>query len=371
MKPSRQDPHPQAPLRPTARKAAALAIVLATLTLAIGCKKSGKDAAMAAKKPPVVHARKGGDGAKPGEPGAAAAGDKRATGAPEAPTPATAAAAAAKAAPAAGAAPAVAAAAQAPAVAPSAVAPSAVAPPAVAPPPVVPVPVVPVPLGRAKTAEPTVKEVGGKTAEPPKPAAPEAAKAAAVKGDAAKPDAARPEPVRPEPLRVEPPKVDAARPPRAEEPPAPPGTVVVHATPAEPPLDVNGYIFVDDLAKVVGTRQKFHRAELTGVTPSPNYNALFFAAEKFDLFGFAVQVWRDPNLAESRTRFNTMKNSYSNVTPTNKVTDMGFRAFYGAVVTLVFVDPRRPLVAAVSCSTKLCSGDQMIELARRVAERLH
>lgn len=150
----------------------------------------------------------------------------------------------------------------------------------------------------------------------------------------------------------------------------PDGTVTVRAAPTEPPLDINGYLSRADVEKVLGPKQKFLRADLVGVNPSPNYNSVFFATEKTDLFGVAVQVWRDPNLAESRTRFNTMKNSYSNVAPTTKVTDMGFRSYYGNVVTLVFVDPRRPLLAGVSCSTKLCTADQLIELARRVAERL-
>ena len=190
---------------------------------------------------------------------------------------------------------------------------------------------------------------------------------AAAKPEPAKPEPAKPEPAKPEVAKVEPPAPAF----KAPEPPPPVGAVTVRATPAEAPLDVNGHIIAADLPKVLGTKQKFHRTELVGITPTPAYNAMFYATDKPDQFGVSVQVWHDPNLAESRTRFNTMKNSYSNVTPTNKVTDMGFRSFYASVVTLVFVDPRRPLLAAVSCSAKVCTGDQMIELARRVAERLH
>lgn len=286
---------------------------------ATGCKKS-TDAAQVAKRPPIVKAKKPGADAKAGDdskaakpavagakPGEVAAGAKPAAHAAAPETPTPAA----------------------PGLPPSA----AVLPAAVQAPPVVPVPV-----GRGKPAEVVAK------AEPAKP-------------EPAKVEAAKPEP-----------RVAEARP---ETPPLPPGAVTVRATPGEAPLDVNGYIIAADLPKVIGSKQKFHRTELAGITPTPNYNAMYYAADKTDVFGVSVQVWRDPNLAESRTRFNTMKNSYSNVSPTNKVTDMGFRSFYANVVTLVFVDPRRPLLAAVSCSTKVCNGDQMIELARRVAERLH
>ncbi len=307
------------PLLVAARLALGLSLALGGVA---GCKKS-TDAGAAAPgtKPPIVKAKKPTDGKAKDAAAKPAEGDKAAVpavasqrapaphvaGAPETPTPAA-------------------------APSPAAVPP---APVAAAP---APAPVVPVPAGRGKPAEVVAK------AEP-------------VKSEPAKQEAIKPEPPKPAP--------------KAEEPPLPPGAVVVHAAPTEAPLDVNGYIIAADLPKVLGAKQKFHRTELVGITPTPNYNAMFYATDKAELFGVSVQVWRDPNLAESRTRFNTMKNSYSNVTPTNKITDMGFRSFYGNVVTLVFVDPRRPLLAAVSCAAKVCSGDQMIELARRVAERLH
>ena len=138
----------------------------------------------------------------------------------------------------------------------------------------------------------------------------------------------------------------------------------------EPALDITGYLSAMDIARVLGDKAKLRRAELTGAKPSPVYNVLYFQPVKGDSFGLAVQVWRDSNLAESRTRFNTMRNTYSNVAPTNKVTDQGFRAFFGGVVSLVFADQRRPLVVAVNCATKTCTADQLIELATRVNERL-
>lgn len=138
----------------------------------------------------------------------------------------------------------------------------------------------------------------------------------------------------------------------------------------EPPLDITGYLSAVDVARVLGDKAKLRRGDLPGSLPSPVYNATYFQPEKGDHFGLAVQVWRDSNLAESRTRFNTMRNTYSDVAPTNKVTDQGFRAFFGGVVSLVFADPRRPLVVAVNCSTKVCTADQLIEIANRVNERL-
>lgn len=138
----------------------------------------------------------------------------------------------------------------------------------------------------------------------------------------------------------------------------------------EPALDITGYLSSVDITRVLGDKAKLRRSELPGSKPSPTYNVLYFQPEKGDQFGLAVQVWRDSNLAESRTRFNTMRNTYSNVAPTNKVTDQGFRAFFGGVVSLVFADQRRPLVVAVNCSTKTCTADQLIELSNRVNERL-
>lgn len=167
---------------------------------------------------------------------------------------------------------------------------------------------------------------------------------------------------------------EAETPPNAPEPmpEAPaverPGAMDPQA--GEPPLDITGYLSAVDVSRVLGDKAKLRRGDLPGTLPSPVYNATYFQPEKGDHFGLAVQVWRDSNLAESRTRFNTMRNTYSDVAPTNKVTDQGFRAFFGGVVSLVFADPRRPLVVAVNCSTKVCTADQLIEIANRVNERL-
>lgn len=179
----------------------------------------------------------------------------------------------------------------------------------------------------------------------------------------ADPGAAAPEtPDRPQPV-PEPP-------PRMPEPVAAPALPQAPREPGEPALDITGYLSAADLERVLGAKTKLRRSDLAGTAPSAGYNAIYFAPDKGDGFGIALQVWRDANLAESRTRFNTMRNTYSNVAPTNKVAEQGFRAYFNGVVTLVFANVRRPLVAALSCSTKVCNADQIIELANRANERL-
>ena len=138
----------------------------------------------------------------------------------------------------------------------------------------------------------------------------------------------------------------------------------------DPPLDVTGYLTVRDLELALGKKHKFRRDQLVGSKPTTSYNSLYYAAADGKRFGVSVQVWRDKSLVDSRTRFNTMRNTYTDVVATNRVTEQGFRAYFGEVVTLVFADPRKPVVASVSCSVKLCSPKSIIELSRRVAERL-
>ena len=139
----------------------------------------------------------------------------------------------------------------------------------------------------------------------------------------------------------------------------------------DPPLDITGYLSAADLERVLGKKRKFRRSQLPGVSPSKGYNAVYYASKSGKSFGVSVQVWRDASLVDSRTRFNSMRNTYTDVVPTNKVTEQGFRAYFSGVVTLVFAEPRKPMVAAVSCAVKLCNPDAIIELSRRVAERLH
>lgn len=195
----------------------------------------------------------------------------------------------------------------------------------------------------------------------------------------ADPQAAAPTPpdrpgVVPEPAPKVPDRLAAEVPtpaPAAEPAPAPPPALAPAARePGEPPLDITGYLSAADIERVLGNKAKLRRSDLPGTAPSPSYNVIYFGPDKGDGFGVALQVWRDSNLAESRTRFNTMRNTYSNVAPTNKVAEQGFRAFFNGVVTLVFANARRPMVAAVSCSTKTCTADQLIELAHRASERL-
>ena len=135
-------------------------------------------------------------------------------------------------------------------------------------------------------------------------------------------------------------------------------------------MDISGYLSAADLERVLGAKWKFQRATLDGIKPTKGYNVVYFSQGKGEKFGVSLQVWRDQNLLDSRTRFNTLKNTYTDVVATNKVREQGFRAYYGGVVSLVFVDPRRPLLASVSCATRICKADALIELSRRVAERL-
>ncbi len=240
----------------------------------------------------------------------------------------------------------------------------------------------PAPGPEAATPETALAPVQAPSAEPPAGAAAAPASAPAGRAGAGSPlGSAAPEAAPPlgalrpaaeapgaEGPAPEAPVLPVGAPPvaAAEPPPERPGAL----DSGEPPLDITGYLSTVDVTRVLGDKAKLRRSELPGAKPSPTYNVLYFQPEKGDQFGLAVQVWRDSNLAESRTRFNTMRNTYSNVAPTNKVTDQGFRAFFGGVVSLVFADQRRPLVVAVNCSTKTCTADQLIELSNRVNERL-
>ncbi len=323
-------------------------MMLAVLLIAVpGCRKKPDKAALEAvetggKKPPLVQRK-----AKGPDAGAAAGADNAGTRAAKAATGAAAPS------PFAVPTPLPAAAVPAPAAPPAAAAvPSEAAPGS----PVVPVLALPPPAqpgagrGDAK-AEPAPAE----EAKQPGEAVATAERGADRPGGVVRGDRKGPEP-------APAPEAPALPPP---PPPAPEAPVV-----GEPSLDVSGYISAMDLELVLGTKQKFRRADLPGVPATPGYNALYYEPEKGDYFGVSVQVWRDSNLAESRTRFNTMRNTYSNVAPTNKVTEQGFRSFHSGVVTVVFADPRRPIVAAVACSTKLCNADQLLHLARNVSERL-
>ncbi len=139
---------------------------------------------------------------------------------------------------------------------------------------------------------------------------------------------------------------------------------------AEPALDLTGFLTLRDLENRLEKAPLMRHDDLPGIKPTQGYNAIYFAPAKGNAFGVALQVWRDPSLIDSRTRFNTQKNTASNAVDTQVLGDLAFRSYFGGVVSLTFVDARQPLVATLSCSVKLCNKDQFIALARTVAERM-
>lgn len=161
-----------------------------------------------------------------------------------------------------------------------------------------------------------------------------------------------------------------AAPPAAPEVATPTPSLRGESAPVEPALDITGFLSLADLEHVVGKKIRFRRGDLPGISPNKSYNVLYYEPQKGDDFGVSVQVWRDLNLIDSRTRYNTLKNTATNVVATSTVGDQGFRSYFGKVVTLTFADARQPLVASVSCSTRFCKAKELIELARRVAERM-
>lgn len=140
--------------------------------------------------------------------------------------------------------------------------------------------------------------------------------------------------------------------------------------PAEPGLDLTGFLTLRDLENRLVKAPPMRHDDLPGIKPTQGYNAIYFTPAKGNAFGVALQVWRDPSLIDSRTRFNTQKNTASNAVDTQILGDLAFRSYFGGVVSLTFVDARQPLVATLSCSVKLCNKDQFIALARTVAERM-
>lgn len=218
--------------------------------------------------------------------------------------------------------------------------------------------------GEAPTAEPAAEP----TAKADEAAAPaeDPAAAAAAEADARK---AAEEAARKAAEEAAKQAAEAA-PPAAPEVAAPTPSLRGESAPVEPALDITGFLSLADLEHVVGKKVRFRRGDLPGITPNKSYNVLYYEPQKGDDFGVSVQVWRDLNLIDSRTRYNTLKNTATNVVATSTVGDQGFRSFFGKVVTLTFADARQPLVASVSCSTRFCKAKELIELARRVAERM-
>jgi len=145
------------------------------------------------------------------------------------------------------------------------------------------------------------------------------------------------------------------------------------ATPA-PATPVNAlkiarYVSISDVKEITAKPDLRAAGALVGIAPSARYNSVVFVGNK-DAFGAAVQVWKEVTQRAADRRFRNMKRDYPNVQDTGAVSTKGFFSSFGDLMTLVFFEPFKRTIVAVTCSTEVCTQESLLALAKRVKTQM-
>ena len=153
----------------------------------------------------------------------------------------------------------------------------------------------------------------------------------------------------------------ARTPERPEEEPKPP---------APPAQDIRLLLTMADIKGIAGDKVRFVRRNLPGVVNSKETEALMFAPEKGDAFGFSIQVYYDKPGPKARQRFDNLFATYPNAVEIAPVAGRTFFAYFGDVIHVGFLHPMTGKIVVLSCGQKFCDSDQLYELAKKVASRV-
>ncbi|GMV41564.1 MAG: hypothetical protein AMXMBFR64_32800 [Myxococcales bacterium] len=150
---------------------------------------------------------------------------------------------------------------------------------------------------------------------------------------------------------------------------AAPSPRIAPVRPAGAPLDISQALTASEL-KVLSGGKAFKQGTLAGREGDPSYNSLYFAPAKGGAYGVGVQVWYEPTIRDTRTRYEDMKLTYPNVQETGNVTNYTYFAFWNDVYYLVFMGLKQRLVISVTASNETLSPNQLFAVATKVRDRL-
>jgi hypothetical protein len=136
------------------------------------------------------------------------------------------------------------------------------------------------------------------------------------------------------------------------------------------PLNIDRILTVSDVKEVTGQKRLTSLGPLPGIQLSEHYNSRYMAPPKRSTFGSSVQIWKETLMRDMNERYSRMRRDYPNITDTNAITPKGFFSYWNDVMTLVFMDFQKKLLVAVSCSTEICTPEQLYKLAQRAKSQL-
>lgn len=171
------------------------------------------------------------------------------------------------------------------------------------------------------------------------------------------------------PVQQEAPKVQIQPPVPSQPVPLPQQQAVAPQAPRIPLPDLRLLLTANDVAAIAGTKVSFHRAALAGQLSDEDYDSLYWAPDKGNDFGFAIQVFRNRDMEACRERFSNMMASYPSATEVTPVAGKTFFAYWDEILFVGFILPGKNFIFVVSCGRKFCDSEKLYELAKKIASR--
>jgi len=138
----------------------------------------------------------------------------------------------------------------------------------------------------------------------------------------------------------------------------------------QPVLDVSRFLSVQDVRTLTGERTLTSMGHLKGISTSEGYNSAYFAPSVRANFGVSLQVWKERIRRDANQRYAQMRADFPNAEDTTALGGKSFISYFDDIISLTFADLTKRVIVSVSCSQKICTGDQLLSMANAVKEKL-
>lgn len=135
-------------------------------------------------------------------------------------------------------------------------------------------------------------------------------------------------------------------------------------------LDIEKLINIRELREQTGYSGALSDAWLLGQTPDDRYNAMRLSTDDAKDLGFAIQVWKPGNESAASKRFNDLYAQSFGGKKLKAIATDAFTASHHDIHELGFYDKTRRTTVLLSCSSKVCTLQQLQSIALTIQRRL-